>query len=468
MTQPTGSSDRARRLLNRRDTLRLGALGAFGLNLPELLHADESRSQGPAGPEPTADACIILHLNGGPSHLDMWDMKPGAPTEIRGEFQPIASSLPGVSVCEHLPKLATQMHRCTLIRSMHHSVNNAHAAAVYVSLTGHDRGELGGGTKPTDNPTPGAVLSLLRPPPADAIPHATLPYMTKEGAGGPPQPGFFGGWLGRAADPLWILRDPNADDFSIPEFSARGDVPSARLSGRSTLLDDLNRRLSDSSHAPGPVAMNRFQRRALDVLTSSATQAALRLDQEPAALREAYGRNIYGQSTLLARRLIEAGTRLVTISWAPDANATWDTHGSNFKKLKNPLLPQFDSACGTLIRDLHERGMLERTVVAVLGDFGRTPKINGNDGGRDHWNFCYSILFAGGGFQPGLVYGASDRHGAFPADRPVSPGQSIATLYQALGVDHRRQLFDSLQRPHRIVPVGDAIPELLVSSRTRS
>jgi uncharacterized protein (DUF1501 family) len=209
--------------------------------------------------------------------------------------------------------------------------------------------------------------------------------------------------------------------------------------------------------------MNRFQQRALDVLTSSTTQAALRLDREPAELRDAYGRNIYGQSVLLARRMIEAGTRLVTVSWAPDANATWDTHGGNFKKLKNTLLPQFDAAFSTLIDDLSARGMLERTVVAVLGDFGRTPKINGNDGGRDHWNFCYSILFAGGGFRPGLVYGASDRTGAFPADRPVTPGQSIATLYQALGVDYRRQLLDSLQRPHRIVPVGDVVPELLTA-----
>ena len=444
---------------SRREVLRWGAVGAAGLNLPALYWAEQARAENIA---PHADACIIIHLNGGPSHLDMWDMKPDAPAEVRGEFKPISSSLPGVSVCEHLPRLATQMHRCTLIRSMHHSVNNAHAAAVYVSLTGHDRGELGGGTKPTDNPCPGAVLSMLRPPPATAIPHVALPYMTKEGAGGPPQPGFFGGYLGRSSDPLWVLRDPNADDFSIPEFAMRQDVPLDRLAGRSGLLDGLNRQLDEARGAAGPTAMNRFQHRALDVLTSAKTQTAFRLDQEPIALREAYGRNIYGQSVLLARRLIEAGTRLVTMSWAPDANATWDTHGSNFKKLKNPLLPQFDAACSTLIQDLADRGMLERTVVAVLGDFGRTPKINGADAGRDHWNFCYSILFAGGGFKPGLVWGASDRHGAFPADRPVTPGQSIATLYHALGVDCRAQLYDSLQRPHRIVPIGDAIPELLV------
>lgn len=446
---------------SRREVLRIGSLGAAGLALPDLLRADES-SAAPHGIVPRADSCIIIHLNGGPSHLDMWDMKPAAPAEVRGEFQPIASSLASVPVCEHLPRLARLVDRCTLVRSMYHSVNNAHAAAVYVSLTGHDRGEQGGGTRPTDNPCPGSVVSLVRPSPADAIPHAALPYMTKEGAGGPPQPGFFGGWMGRAWDPLWILKDPNAADFSVPEFTLQNDVSVARIESRGELLGQMNARLAAADRAGGLTAMNRFQRRALDVLTSQRTQSAFRLDREAGELRDAYGRNIYGQSVLLARRLIEAGTRVVTVSWAPDANATWDTHGGNFKKLKNPLLPQFDAAFSTLVTDLEQRGLFDRTIVAVLGDFGRTPKINNNDGGRDHWNYCYSILLAGGGFRRGLVYGASDKLGAFPADRPMSPGNVIATIYHALGVDCRRQLFDSLNRPHRIVPIGDVVPELLV------
>jgi len=437
----------------------MGSIGSLGLALPQLLAADERAAR--TGIAARADACIIIHLNGGPSHLDMWDMKPQAPTEVRGEFQPIASSLPGVAVCEHLPRLAKWMHGCTLIRSMHHSVNNAHAAAVYVSLTGHDRGEIGGGTRPTDNPTPGSVVSLLRPPPADAVPHAVLPYVTKEGAGGPPQPGFFGGWMGRAHDPLWILRDPNAADFAVPEFTLQADIPIERLAGRGDLLRRLNDRLVAGDGTGGLGAMNRFQRRALDVLTSSATQTALRIGQESDKTRESYGRNIYGQSVLLARRLIEAGTRVVTVSWAPDANATWDTHGGNFKKLKNPLLPQFDAALGSLLDDLQARGLLDRTLVAVLGDFGRTPKINANDAGRDHWNFCYSILFAGGGMRRGYVHGASDKIGAFPADRPVTPGDAIATLYHCLGVDPRGQLYDALERPHRIVPTGDVVDDLL-------
>lgn len=442
--------------VTRRTILQVGSIGSLGLALPQLLAADSDAVQAPK-----ADHCIIIHLNGGPSHLDMWDMKPTGPAEIRGEFQPISSSLPGVQVCEHLPKLAKWMHRATLVRSMYHSVNNAHAAAVYVSLTGHDRGEQGGGTKPTDNPAPGSVLAMLRPPAADVVPHVALPYMTKEGAGGPPQPGFFGGFLGRAYDPLWILKDPNAADFSVPELGLRQDVDQRRVATRGELLGQLNANVAAGGGSTGMSTMLRFQQKAMDVLTSPAAQQAFAIHQESDALRDAYGRNIYGQSVLLARRLIEAGTRVVTVSWAPDANATWDTHGGNFKKLKNPLLPQFDAAFSSLMQDLSDRGMLQRTIVAVLGDFGRTPKINANDAGRDHWNFCYSILLAGGGFREGFVYGASDKIGAFPADRPLSPASVLATLYRQLGVDHRHTLFDSLNRPHRLVPVGDPEPDLV-------
>jgi uncharacterized protein (DUF1501 family) len=191
-------------------------------------------------------------------------------------------------------------------------------------------------------------------------------------------------------------------------------------------------------------------------------QSAFRIQEEKESTRERYGRNIYGQSVLLARRLVEAGTRVVTVSWAPDANATWDTHGGNFKKLKNTLLPQFDASCSSLLQDLHERGMLERTLVAVLGDFGRTPKINKNDGGRDHWNFCYSIMLAGGGIRPGFVYGASDRTGAFPNDKPTTPSDIIATIYRLLGIDHQRELYDRFDRPHQIVTKGNVVHDLLV------
>ncbi len=446
---------------SRRELLRVGGAGLMGISLAKLLGAAEGASAPGSSVAPKADSCIILMLNGGPSHLDMWDLKPDAPDNIRGEFKPIPSSLSGVPVSEHLPKLSQQMHRCTLIRSMHHSVNNAHAAAVYVALTGHDRGELGGGALPTDNPYPGAVAARVLPNKPDALPHVALPYKTKEGAGGPPQPGFYGGLLGRSYDPLWVLKDPNAADFSVPEFTLGTDVSIERLAKRGELLTQFNSDLRNSPSRASFDAMDKMQHRALDVLTSDKVRSAFRLDQEPAVMRDAYGRNIYGQSTLLARRLIEAGTRVVTLSWAPDANATWDTHGSNFKSLKETLLPQFDAACGTLLSDLAQRNMLERTLVVVTGDFGRTPNINNNNGGRDHWNYCYTIMLAGGGMKAGHVYGASDRTGAFPADRPTSPGDILATIYRLLGIDHRLELFDNLGRPHRIVPKGDVVEELI-------
>src|SRR5262245_25944770 len=442
----------ARLSMSRRELLRIGGSGLMGLSLARLLAAEEKQA---AAPQPKADALIVLMLNGGPSHLDMWDMKPDAPENIRGEFKPISSSLPGVPLCEHLPKLAQQMHRCALVRSMYHNVNDAHALAVYTAMTGDDRGDANKivGNSSSDHPAPGAMLARLRPGPEDAVPHVCLPYMTKEGAGGPPQPGFFGGWLGQQYDPLWILKDPNAADFSVPELTLASDVSVERLARRSELLTSLN-------HIPQDT-MTRFQQRALDVLTSLRVRRAFRLDQEQEPLREAYGRNIYGQSVLLARRLIEAGTRVVSISWAPDANATWDTHSGNFKKLKNTLLPQFDAACGTLLTDLAQRGLIERTLVAVIGDFGRTPKINNSDGGRDHWNYCYTVLLAGGGICPGYIHGASDKTGAFPADRPTTPGDLLSTLYHLLGLNPHHELLDPLARPHRVIPKGEVMEELI-------
>jgi hypothetical protein len=410
-----------------------------------------------------ADSCVLVFLNGGPSHLDMWDMKPSAPDGIRGEFKPISTSVPGIQLSEHLPKLAAHMHRATIVRSMHHSVNNAHAAAVYTSLTGHDRGDntpaIGGGSR--EYPALGSVLGMLRPPQQTIVPHVCLPYITKEGAGGPPQSGFFGGLLGRAYDPLFVLKDPNAAGFAVPELTLLADVSLDRLSARQELFRAVE---GHFDRGPGRAAydgMDGFRRRALGLLTSAGTQQALRIGDEADTVRDAYGRNIYGQSVLLARRLIEAGTRMVTISWAPDANATWDTHGSNFKKLKNTLLPQFDGAVSSLVNDFAERGLLDRTLIAVLGDFGRSPKINASDAGRDHWNYCYSLMLIGGGVKGGFVYGASDKIGAFPARDPLVPGDVIATIYHLLGIPPEYELHDQLNRPHRLVPAGSVVPSLL-------
>jgi hypothetical protein len=434
--------------------LQIGGASVLGLGLPRLLRADERREGGPA---PRADHCIIVVLDGGPSHLDMWDMKPGAPREIRGEFKPIATSVPGVQFGEYLPRLARQMHRCTLVRSAHHSVNNAHAAAVYTGLTGHDRGEIGGGTRPTDHPAIGSVMGMVRPPRTPVVPYVSMPYITKEGAGGPPQPGFFGGLLGRPRDPLFVLRDPNAPDFTMPELSVGPEVGAGRLDARRRLLDGLPRPAGEDRAAQ---EMAGFQGRAFDLLFSAATQRAFRLDREPDSVRERYGRNIYGQSVLLARRLIEAGTRVACVSWAPDANATWDTHGQNFTSLKSRLLPQLDMAASSLLRDLADRGLLERTVVAIMGEFGRSPKVNAA-AGRDHWNFCYSLLLAGGGFKGGFVYGASDKIGGRPSLNPVTPADIVATIYTCLGIDPALEMQDRLAKPFVLVPWGSPIRELL-------
>lgn len=438
--------------LSRRQMLQAGGASLLGLNLPRLLQADTARSR--TGKRAPADHCIIIFLNGGPSHLDMWDLKPEAPAEIRGEFKPIATSLPGVQFGEHLPRMARYMDRATLIRSAHHGVNNAHAAAVYCGLTGHDRGELGGGAKPDDHPAIGSVFGMLRPPTEAVVPYLALPYITQEGAGGPPQPGFFGGWLGKPHDPLWVLRNPNAPDFAMPELTLGPDVDPSRFDLRRHLAGKLDRSKGSAADVEA------IKARAYDLLTSPAMQRAVRLEAETPKTRDAYGRNIYGQSVLLARRMIEAGTRLACISWAPDANATWDTHGQNFTKLKDQLLPQLDLAVSALLSDLIDRGMLDRTLVCIMGEFGRTPKVNGA-AGRDHWNFCYSLMLVGGGVKAGYVHGASDRIGAKPSRNPVIPAEIIATIYTCLGIAPETELHDRLGRPIGVVPWGRPIGDLL-------
>ncbi|MFN5330839.1 MAG: DUF1501 domain-containing protein [Planctomycetota bacterium] len=431
---------------HRRGLLRLGCLGALGLD-QLLWHRAHAADAVPA----RADHAILIFLNGGPSHLDMWDLKPHAPEEIRGPFKPIASSVPGLQLSEHLPRLAKQMHRACLIRSMHHSVNNSHAAAVYCGLTGHDRGEAGGGARPTDQPAMGAITSLVRPPKSLVPGYVSLPYVTQEGLGGPPQPGFSGGLLGKERDPLYVLRDPNENGFRLAEFEPAPGIDNPRLRDRQGLITRLESVATE---------ITPLRERAFRLLDSDACRDAFSINRESERLRDAYGRNIYGQSTLLARRLIEAGTRLVCLSWAPHANATWDTHGQNFNSLKTTLLPQLDAAASTLIDDLAQRGLLDRTVVMVGGEFGRTPKVNAN-AGRDHWNFCYSTLVAGGGFRAGHVHGASDRIGAQPSQAPLTPADLMATVYQALGVNPQRELRDRLERPFQVCPWGQIVPELL-------
>jgi hypothetical protein len=445
--------------LSRREWLQVGGLGLAGLQLPSLLRAEEKPA---ARKRPgKAKACIMLFLAGGPSHLDMWDMKPEAPAEIRGEFKPIATSVPGIQLSEHLPKLAREMHHCALIRSAHHRVANAHWVATHYALTGEDRGDNAKFSRDSrDFPSVGAVLSHLRPPERNVVPHVSLPYITAEGAGGPPQPGIYGGWLGRAHDPLIITQDPNAPTFGIPELTLRADIDLRRMEERNGLRGQVERNLDRFARNESARMMDVYHKKALTLLTSDATRNAFDLTREPLAGREAYGRNIYGQSVLLSRRLIEAGARMVTLKWAPDANATWDTHGNNFKKLKGELLPQLDASLGALLRDLQARGLLDETLVLVLGEFGRSPRVNGG-AGRDHWPRCYSLLMAGGGVQGGAVYGKSDRIGSDPSENPVTPNDLIATFFSLLGVDPETELPDTLGRPIKVGGNGRVIREVM-------
>jgi hypothetical protein len=441
--------------ISRREWLQLGGLGVAGLGLPTLLRAE-------ARPRPArATSCILLFLAGGPSHHDMWDMKPDAPAEIRGEFKPIRTTVPGIQLSEHLPRLARQARHFTLVRSAHHRVANAHWAATYFALTGEDRGDFTVAIPPgpNDYPAIGSVLAHLRPPQRPVVPFVSLPYVTAEGRGGPPQPGIYGGWLGRTYDPLIITQDPNAPGFGIPDLALKADINVQRLTGRRGLLAQVNQRLDALERNGRAHLLDTHQQRAFSLLTSDATRRAFDLSKEPDRLRESYGRNIYGQSVLLARRLIEAGCRMVTLKWAPDANATWDTHGQNFRLLKTELLPQLDASLSSLLDDLRQRGLLDETLVICMGEFGRSPRVNAA-AGRDHWPRCYTLLLAGGGVRGGFVFGKSDRIGSDPSENPVTPHDLIATIYSLLGIPPEKELPDQLGRPVRLGGPGDVIREL--------
>jgi len=433
--------------------LQIGAISALNLTLPRVLAAAES------GLAPKADSCILVFLNGGPSHLDMWDMKPDQPQEMRSVFQPIATSTPGIQVCEHLPQLAKIMSKCALVRSVNHD-QVAHAPAVYTALTGMKSNLRVGilGAKASDHPSIGSAVGSLRPPHTQVMPYVLLPHLTQEGAGGPPQPGYLGGWFGKSHDPFLVLQGAKPGSLQMPSLFPDSGMTAARVQARSTLLDGLNQTGSSVRNGQSQ-EMEKLQSRACDLLTSSAAQRAFQLDLEPMRLRDSYGRNIYGQSMLLARRLVEAGTRLTCISWAPNANATWDTHGGNFAKLKNELLPPFDASISSLLNDLTDRGLLERTLVVVMGEIGRTPRIN-NGGGRDHWEHCYTVMMAGGGIKGGLTYGSSDRRGAYPSTNPVTATDIVATIYHGLGIRPDQEIVDRQNRPILLVPEGAPVREL--------
>ncbi len=456
-------------LLSRRGVLQLGALGACGLSLPVLLRARAVAATSPGSPASRpagrARSCIILFQQGGPSHHDTFDMKPDAPAEIRGEFSPIATSVPGYRVCEHLPLTARQMHRLAVVRSVHHD-DPQHNNAGYAALTGTkpillpNTVEALAGPRPDHHPPFGAVLARLRQSPA---PWVSLPYPCVNGIH---YPGQAAGFLGARYESLWLRPDPRERDFAFRELDLPEGLSPARLRGRDGLLHAVNGSLDRAARAGAVADMTAFQARALDLVTSAATRRALRIDQDDVRLRQRYGRNVFGQSCLLARRLVEAGIPLVNIysvgfdGFPPPLPLSWDTHWDNFKFLKEGILPIQDRGLAALLEDLAERGLLDETLLVWFGEFGRSPQIN-RQGGREHWPQVYSVLFAGGGIRGGAVFGASDRDGAYPVANPVTPQDVAATIYHCLGIDPETRLPDRLGRPVEVGSGGKVIQAII-------
>ena len=388
---------------------------------------------------------------GGPSQLDTFDPKPDAPAEVRGEFHPIETSVPGVRISEHFHCVARLADRLAIVRSLLHD-DPAHLSSGHATLTGHVAPVVkSDADPPSDRDTPhiGSVVARVRDGLHTVPPFVTLPWI----AAHPAAPGGRAGTEWRVArhryDPMLLSGDPSAADWRVSELALHDDIALARLEDRRSLLAlvDRERRVAERA---GNGATSGYKRQAFELLTSSAAREAFDLSAEPDAVRDRYGRNIHGQCVLLARRLVEKGVSLVSVNWHNDGRNFWDTHGNNFHRLKNDLIPPADQALSALIEDLAERGLLDETIVAWVGEFGRKPQITPGNAGRDHWPRCYSGLLAGGGIRGGAVYGASDKHAAYPADLPTSPQDYIATLYHALGIDPATMFADRLGRPLRV------------------
>ncbi len=435
---------------NRRTALKIGSLGLAGLALPQVLALASESTRRP-GLRPRARNVIFLHQHGGPSHIDTFDMKPNAPDGIRGEFSPISSSLPGTHITEHLPRWGKMLDLWAQVRSVHHKMKN-HNSAGYYCLTGK--------APPTDDqrlrdslelyPAYGSVISKVLGPRQTGMPaFVAYPHVVRDGSITPGQQASF---LGKGYDPFFFGGDPNASSFSLPELELPASVDLARLDKRRQLLGIIDAQLNLRERSAIAAGMNEFQQQALSILSAPGLKQALDIGQEPDWLRDAYGRNTYGQSCLLARRLIEAGTRFVTVYFSSGIGGNgregWDTHQDNFTDLKKRLLPITDQTVPTLIEDLRSRGLLDETLVLWMGEFGRGPKIGDRDGkGRNHWPECYTVMMAGGGISGGAIYGASDAQGAYPAADPVRPDDIAATLYWALGIDPSTEVTDNQSRP---------------------
>jgi hypothetical protein len=435
--------------LSRRDALRLGTAAVFGmgLSLAELL-ARQARAaeQG----KTTKDVSLVyLFLRGGLSTIDAWDLKPDAPAEFRGEFKPIDTNAAGVQITEHLPRLARQMDKFSLLRSFRHH-NSDHGPADHYMLTGYfPQAGFNPGLKPNNQkPAHGAIIARKLGPRGSVPPFVCLPKM---------HPSAGSAYLGAVASPFVIEADPNAPDFAVPDVVPPPVLAADRLEARKRLLAQVDR-FQQSAEARAnrdAQAVSVFQQKAFDLMTSPQAKKAFDIHAEDDKLRDEYGRNALGQCCLMARRLVQAGVRCVTID-----HSNWDTHDNNFVTLKQQLLPALDAGLSTLFRDLSERGLLDTTLVVVTGEFGRTPRINKN-AGRDHWGPAFTVALGGGGIQGGRAVGKSDARAERPAADPLGPEDLSATICHLLGIDPDEEFLTPEGRPVKIVNNGRVIHDLL-------
>ena len=448
--------------ITRRHLLKVGGLGLLGLTMPKLLRAEAMKKL-----TARAKSVIFLFQWGGPSHIDMFDRKPEAPEGIRGPLKGVPSNVPGLHVCEGMERVAKIMDKVTLIRSVHHTMKN-HNSAGYYALTGHP--------PPSDDqrlrdsldlyPAYGSMVDKLAPVHEDMPTFVAYPHVISDGS---ITPGQHASFLGKRHDPLLVLQDPNSANFNLPELTLPASLTVERLEQRrelQKLIDAQSRMLDYSAAAQG---LDAYYERALAMLNSPKLRKAFDLASEPETMREAYGRTTYGQGCLLARRLVEAGAKFVTVYFSniiggqSTESGGWDTHGFNNTRMYNIIpkyhLPITDQTLPTLINDLETRGLLDSTLVLWMGEFGRTPKINEN-ASRDHWPQCYTVLLAGGGVKRGYTYGASDKTGAFPAENPVRPDDLAATVYYMLGIDPRTEVYGVGNRP-LVIADGKPILDIL-------
>lgn len=454
--------DITRRLLSRRELIRVGGLGSLGLGLPALKRARAATLTG----RPRANSCLIIFLSGGPPQHETFDPKPAAPIEIRGPFLPIATSVPGLQFSELLPLSAARAHRMCVIRSMTTGIHS-HSTSGCFMLTGHEPTSVAESVPPSaqDWPSLAGAVGALRAAERSPLDAVILPEPIFNNPA-IPWPGQNGGFMGAAWHPHILRCDPSQERIEIEGLTAAAGVTELRLDERHALLGQVDRMLHRGLRSPAIAEMNRFQQEAFDLLHAGATREALEIEREPAASRDRYGRGKFGQSVLLGRRLIEAGVRLVQVNWPREpgdtaaGNPLWDTHQDNAGRLKNVLCPQFDTAYSALLDDLEDRGLLDETLVVVMGEFGRTPTINAA-GGRDHWGSVFSVALAGAGVPGGGVIGASDARGGMPADRPVRPPDLAATIFQLLGISPDHEFRDPFDRPLQVVSGGQALREII-------